>query len=77
MQIQNPELLNQIAEWRRKSTDGTITLDEMREAIKVLRGNRIGAIASATSAKAKTSKSKASAIPAKSADSLLSELDGL
>jgi hypothetical protein len=74
MQINSPELLNQISVWRQKSADGTITLEEMREAVKLLRGNRLGAQNAAAASKAK---SKSSSGPSKSAGDLLSELDGL
>lgn len=70
---QSPELLNQIAVWRQKSTDGTITLEEMREAVKVLRAGRVSAITEAGVAKrASAKKSKG---PVRSADDLLGDLD--
>lgn len=67
----SPELINRVAEWRRKMQDGTITLDEQKEAIIVLRQNRFAAQASPAKAKA-AGKAKA---PKKSAEDLLSELD--
>lgn len=74
MIIQSPELLNQLAQWRQKSADGTITLEEMRQAIKILRANR----ESAGAVTAKSSKNgKKSSAPAKSASDLLGELSGL
>lgn len=71
---QSPELLNQIAQWRQKSTDGTITLEEMREAVKVLRAGRVSAITEAGIAKRAAAKSKG---PAKSGEDLLKDLEGL
>jgi len=65
------ELQNKFSIWRQKATDGTITMKEMKEAILALRGSRRTA-----SDAAKASKSRAKA-PARSADDLLSELDGL
>lgn len=66
----SPELQTQIVGWRAKANDGTLTLDEMREAIKALRANRIAA-ATASAKSLKTGKKKA---PAQSADSMLDEL---
>lgn len=71
MLIQSPELINQIAEWKRKSIDGTLTLEDQREAIKVLRGNRVAAITAAGEAKRAT-KSKT---PVKAAADLLNDLE--
>ena len=66
----SPELSARIAVWRQKSLDGTITLDEQREALKLMREGRLAAAQS--SAASKRSKAKA-AVP--NADDLLSELD--
>lgn len=68
----SPEVVSKIAHWRAKAANGTLTADEMREAIAVLRADRVGAaVASATS---KASKVKA---PPPDASSLLDELEGL
>lgn len=61
------EHMTKVAEWRVKARDGTLTQDEMREAITFLRAERVAMPASGTKAKAK---------PINTAD-LLSELDGL
>lgn len=67
-----PDLQSRISEWRRKSADGTITLDEMKLAIIALRsGRKAAAEASAASGTKRTKK------PTKSAEDLLSELGGL
>lgn len=66
------ELQMKLAEWRRKTQDGTISLEEMKEAIVVLRQGRVAAAAASATAKRKTA---AKVIP--SADDLLNELDGL
>lgn len=71
MIVQDPEMLNKISEWRRKSVDGTITLDEMREAVKALRQNRVAAITAAGEAK-RSAKPKA---PVRAAADLLSDLE--
>lgn len=65
MIINDPEVLNKLAEWRARATAGTLTLDEMREAIRMMRGNRL----SAASAAGKSAKK-----PLRSADEMLSEL---
>lgn len=69
MSIPSPEAMTKIADWRQKARDGTLTRDEMREAISFLRAERT-AIPPST-AKPRTSAAKA---PAKSADDLLGEL---
>jgi len=67
-----PELLSRIAIWRQRAADGTLTPDEMRQAIIALRADRVGAqIASDKSRRAKAVKE----IP--NADDLLGELEGL
>ena len=66
------DTLTKIAIWRQKAVDGTLTTEEMKEAILVLRGDRRGAaIASDKARKAKAGV----AIP--TADDLLAELGGL
>lgn len=67
-----PELIANISIWRQKAVNGTLTEDEMKQAIIAMRQDRKGAaIASDKSRKAKAT----TAIP--SADDLLSELGGL
>jgi len=66
----NIELQQKIAIWRQKSAEGTLTLDEMREAVVLLREGRRSA-ATAASTGARRAKAKA-AIP--SADDMLDEL---
>lgn len=60
-----------VAEWRQKAREGTLTLDETREAIKFLRAGR--SLVAAATGGSKTSKAK----PKPSGDDLLSELEGL
>jgi uncharacterized protein YnzC (UPF0291/DUF896 family) len=67
------EIINRVNEFRRKMADGTITLDEQKEAIILLRQNRFSAQAAASASKKKPSTKK----PVKSGDDLLSELDDL
>ena len=64
-----PEIQAKIAIWRQKAIDNSLTLEEMKEAITLLRQGRVSAAASSESAR--RAKAKA-AVP--SADDLLSEL---
>jgi len=74
--IQNdPSILQKLAVWRSRAMEGTLTEDEMREAILVLRQGRLSASVSASEKAKSASKSRKG--PAKSADELLSELDNL
>lgn len=67
------ELNSKIARWREKSLDGSLTLEEMKEAIVALRGGRVSAaIASGTS----RAKKAAAAVPVQDSDDLLDELRG-
>lgn len=59
-----------VAEWREKARAGTLTKEEMRDAIVFLRAERTAGVATAA-------KAKASAKPAVSVDTLFGELDGL
>jgi hypothetical protein len=64
-----PETQARISLLRVKASEGTLTLEEMQEAVQLLREGRIGA--AITSAR---SKSKAAAKKIKTADELLNEL---
>jgi hypothetical protein len=64
-----PELNAKIAIWRQKALDGTLALDEMKEAISALRQGRVSAgIASATS------RAKKAKVEVPSAADLLTEM---
>jgi hypothetical protein len=65
-----PELQSKLFVWRQKAADGTISLDDMREAIKALRAGRQSAVVE-SKASGGTRKAKG---PARSADDLLGEL---
>lgn len=73
--INDPELLNKLSNWRAKAADGSLTLDEMREAIKVLRANRMSTAEAAAKSKSGGRK-KAPAAPV-DAGNLLDQLNGL
>ena len=66
------ELQAKIANWRLKAAEGSLSLDEMKEAVKHLRAGRISAASQTPAAKRK----KAIAdIP--TADDMLADLEGL
>lgn len=68
----SPETLSRIAILQQKCAEGTVTVEEMREAVLLLRGERRTAATASETSRRKTAKA---AIP--DADSLLNELEGL
>lgn len=80
MSLLTPEMQAQISVWRQKAAEGTLTVEEQREAIKILREGRLQAMTAAKASKAKSatgeSKPRAKKV-ARSADDLLGELGGL
>lgn len=66
-----PEGQLKVQLWRQKSREGTLTPEELREAIIFLRQDRV--TAAATSEKSRAKKAK----PAANSDDLLNELEGL
>lgn len=68
----SPELQSQIAVWRAKCADGTMTLDDYKRAILVMRGERRSAATS--SEQSRRTKAKAQI---KSADEMLDELGSI
>lgn len=71
-----PEVESKIAIWRAKAAEGTLTIEEMREAIIELRQGRVSAAYASEGARTKKA---AASKPAASIDpnDLLSELEGL
>lgn len=68
----NPELQTKMAAWRQKAVDNTLTIEDMREAINMLRaGRKSAAVASESSRRTKARK------VVKTADEMLSELEGI
>lgn len=68
----SPELQNKIARWRQMEADGTLAVEDMREAIAALRQDR----AAAAQATTKARREKAiKAIP--TAGDLLDEIGGM
>lgn len=70
--MQSPDTQMKIQLWRQKVVDGTLTQDDMKEAIQVLRADRVNAAASSASSHARRAPAKAKA--AINSDSLLDEL---
>lgn len=68
----SPEIQTKLAVWRAKALDGTLTMEEQREAIIILRESRRSASVYAAEGKAKAKKG-----PTKSADELFGMLDKL
>lgn len=69
MSAQTPELQSKISIWRQKALEGTLSVEELKEAILALRAGRTSA--AHASETARRTKAKAE-IP--SADDLLAEL---
>lgn len=69
------EMNERLAVLRNKARENTLSQEDMREAIKIMREDRVGAAASSAASKARTSTARAK----KNVDSedLLSQLDGL
>ena len=74
--ITDPELLNKLSVWRTKAADGSLSIDDMREAIKVLRANRMSTAEAAAKSKSGGSRKKSPAAPV-DAGNLLDQLNGL
>jgi hypothetical protein len=67
-----PELNAKIAIWRQKALDGTLTIEEMKDAIQALRQGRVSAAHASETARRSRAKAE---IP--SANDLLDELGAL
>lgn len=76
MSAQSPDLQAKIQLWRAKAREGTLTQDEMREAILALRRDRLSISAPAT-AGSKVNRTRAVAKAKPNSDDLLAELDNL
>lgn len=68
----SPEMQSKVQLWRQKAREGTLTVEERREAIQLLRQDRVGAAQISAASRAK----KAPKAPV-NADDLLNELDNL
>jgi len=66
------QVINRVNQLRMKESAGTLTQDELKEAIKLIRAGRVAAQAASTASKSKTAKK-----PLKTGDQLLDELDSL
>ena len=72
---QSPEMQAKIQLWRQKAREGTLTQDEMREAIAALRQDRVGAASVSATSREKRATTRAKANI--NSDALLGELDNL
>ena len=70
--LQTPEMQAKISIWRQKALEGTLSVEEMKEAILALRAGRVSAAHASESARRSKAKTE---IP--SADELLAELGDL
>lgn len=68
----SPESQARITVLRAKSADGSITMDEMREAVRLIRGDRVSAQTASEGAK----RTRAKAV-IKSGDDMLDELTSM
>lgn len=68
----SPEIQVKISQWRTKALAGTLTIEEMKEAVRLMRGDRHAALVTSDASKRKKAKKQV-----KSADELLGELDGM
>ena len=66
-------IMSNIQIWRQKAADGTITLEEMRQAIAAIRKERVGASEKSDTSRAKKATAAAKKAPIDS-DALLNEL---
>lgn len=71
--VQSPELQSKLALWRQKSIDGTITLEELKEAVRIMRSDRHAAL----DAQMKSSSGSRAKKPPVDTAKLLSDLDNL
>lgn len=75
MSAQTQEIQFRIQELRAKAANGLLTMDETREAIKLMRGSRSTVPTAAGGSKVTKAKAAAKAKP--NGDDLLTELEGL
>lgn len=72
----NQQIHERLTQLRAKSRENTITMEEIRESITLMREGRIAAAATSSTSKAKKATTAAKKLPINS-DDLLSELGGL
>ena len=66
----SPEVQSRLAIFRQKAVEGSLTQEDMIEAVKIMRGDRYAALRSAASSTSRRAKAKAEI---KHADEMLSE----
>jgi transposase-like protein len=69
MSLLTPERQAQVSLWRQQAIDGTLSLEDMKAAVLVLREGRMGAAAASDASRTKKAKKVV-----KTADELLGEL---
>jgi len=69
----DPATQSKIALWRQKAQEGTLSEEEMLEAVRIIRAGRMSAAVATEKA---TSRKKAAAVAAPSGDDLLGEMMG-
>ena len=74
LSMYSPEMSAKLAQWRIKAADGTITKEEMAEAITALRGERQAAATAPTGERKRSTAAKKAPV---NSDDLLSQLEGL
>lgn len=72
MPLPSPEVQSRIAVLRAKALDGSLSIDDMKEAINLMRADRTGAAVASANSKAKAAKT---AVP--NVSDLLDEIGGL
>lgn len=72
----SPENSAKIQAWRQRAREGTLTQDDLREAIATLREGRVAAAATSSKSRSAAATTRAKKLPVNS-DDLLSELGDL
>lgn len=75
--LQSPEMLNKIALWRAKADQGTMTIEDWKQAMTDLRASRGAAQAAQAAAKKAGVNTRAPKAPARSTEDLKAGLRGL
>ena len=70
----SPELQSKLAVWQQKTIEGTISIEEFTEAIRLMRGERTAALQASRAGTKRLAKAKAEI---RHADDMLDELDNI
>jgi hypothetical protein len=74
MSLLSPEQQTRLIEWRAKAQAGSITLDELKAAVVMMRAGRSAAVTASAAGRASKAKAKPTE---KAVESMLDELEGL